>query len=100
MRAGDRLRLGATVSVEGRLLSSLSANHTTSFFLVSGFGSGAYSAKLLAGTRDSGSVEVAHEAEREVSLSYLAVVNLGINQKAPKPSIFQNQDMRTFSIAL
>src|SRR5262249_53804269 len=31
--------------------SSLSANHTTSFFLVSGFGSGAYSAKLLAGTR-------------------------------------------------
>jgi hypothetical protein len=33
----------------GRL--SFSANHTTSFFLVSGFGSGAYSAKLLAGTR-------------------------------------------------
>src|SRR5258705_13525640 len=31
--------------------SSLSANHTTSFFLVSGLGSGAYSAKLLAGTR-------------------------------------------------
>src|SRR6476646_2279204 len=31
--------------------SSLSANHTTSFFLVSGFGSGAYSAKLLAGTK-------------------------------------------------
>src|ERR1700693_5673525 len=31
--------------------SSLSANHTTSFFLVSGFGSGAYSAKLFAGTR-------------------------------------------------
>src|SRR6516225_9446823 len=31
--------------------SALSANHTTSFFLVSGFGSGAYSAKLLAGTR-------------------------------------------------
>ena len=29
----------------------MSANHTTSFFLVSGFGSGAYSAKLLAGTR-------------------------------------------------
>jgi hypothetical protein len=27
------------------------ANHTTSFFLVSGFGSGPYSAKLLAGTR-------------------------------------------------
>ena len=31
--------------------SSLSANQTTSFFLVSGSGSGAYSAKLLAGTR-------------------------------------------------
>src|SRR6476660_6010281 len=33
----------------GRL--SARANHTTSFFFVSGFGSGAYSAKLLAGTR-------------------------------------------------
>src|SRR5690348_14711936 len=33
----------------GRLSSS--ANHTTSFFFVSGFGSGAYSAKLLAGTK-------------------------------------------------
>src|ERR1700744_951208 len=33
----------------GRL--SPSANQTTSFFLVSGFGSGAYSAKLFAGTR-------------------------------------------------
>jgi hypothetical protein len=31
--------------------SSLSANQTTSFFLVSGFGSGAYLAKLLAGTK-------------------------------------------------
>src|SRR6266436_10385402 len=31
--------------------SSLSANQTTSFFLVSGFGSSAYSAKLLAGTK-------------------------------------------------
>ena len=31
--------------------SSLSANQTTSFFLVTGFGSGAYSAKLLAGTK-------------------------------------------------
>src|SRR5262245_18777224 len=31
--------------------SSPSANHTTSFFLVSGFGSGAYSAKLLNGSR-------------------------------------------------
>jgi hypothetical protein len=30
---------------------SSSANQTTSFFLVSGFGSGAYSAKLSAGTR-------------------------------------------------
>jgi hypothetical protein len=35
--------------VSGR--SSLIANHTTSFFLVSGVGSGAYSAKLLNGTR-------------------------------------------------
>jgi hypothetical protein len=33
----------------GRLSSK--ANHTTSFFLVCGFGSGAYSAKLFAGTR-------------------------------------------------
>src|SRR6266513_4825775 len=31
--------------------SSSRANHTTSFFFVFGFGSGAYSAKLLAGTR-------------------------------------------------
>jgi hypothetical protein len=31
--------------------SLLSANHTTSFFSVSGLGSGAYSKKLLAGTR-------------------------------------------------
>src|SRR6478735_5012812 len=31
--------------------SSLSANQTTSFFLVSGLGSGAYSAKLLNGTK-------------------------------------------------
>src|SRR6266849_5389782 len=31
--------------------SSFNANQTTSFFFVSGFGSGAYSAKLLAGTR-------------------------------------------------
>ena len=37
-------------------LSSLSANHTTSFFLVSGFGSGAYSAKLLNGTRQRSQV--------------------------------------------
>jgi hypothetical protein len=32
-------------------LSSFTANQTTSFLPVSGFGSGAYSAKLLAGTR-------------------------------------------------
>src|SRR6478736_5892541 len=31
--------------------SLVSANQTTSFFLVSGFGSGAYSAKLFAGTK-------------------------------------------------
>jgi hypothetical protein len=36
-------------AVSGR--SSFSANQTTSFFFVSGFGSGAYSAKLLNGTR-------------------------------------------------
>jgi hypothetical protein len=30
---------------------SFSANQTTSFFFVSGFASGAYSAKLLAGTK-------------------------------------------------
>jgi hypothetical protein len=59
MRAGDWLGFGATVAFElgpdasecGNGLSSLSANHTTSFFLVSGFGSGAYSAKLLNGTK-------------------------------------------------
>jgi hypothetical protein len=59
MRAGNGLRLGArsplnvvqipAKAVSGR--SSLNANHTTSFFFVSGFGSGAYSAKLLNGTR-------------------------------------------------
>ena len=59
MRPRYRLRLGAAITIErvqmpakansGR--SSLSANQTTSFFLVSGFGSGAYSAKLLAGTK-------------------------------------------------
>src|SRR6201987_3916928 len=31
--------------------SALRANHTMSFFLVSGFGSGAYSAKLFAGIK-------------------------------------------------
>jgi hypothetical protein len=36
-------------AVSGRSLPS--ANHTTSFFLVSGFGSGACSAKLLNGTK-------------------------------------------------
>jgi hypothetical protein len=59
MRTRYRLGLGAAIPVDvvqmrakansGR--SSLRANHTTSFFFVSGFGSGAYSAKLLAGTR-------------------------------------------------
>ena len=54
-----RLRLGAAITLNvvqmpakalsGR--SSLSANQTTAFFFVSGFGSGAYSAKLLKGTR-------------------------------------------------
>jgi len=36
-------------AVRGR--SSFSANQTTSFFYVSGFGSGAYSAELLNGTK-------------------------------------------------
>src|SRR5260370_24888616 len=34
-----------------RARSSFNANHTTSFLPVAGLGSGAYSAKLLAGTR-------------------------------------------------
>ena len=60
MRSRHRLRLGAAVALERRSRcrrsansgrSSLSANQTTSFFLVSGFGSGAYSAKLLNGTK-------------------------------------------------
>jgi len=59
MRSGDWFRLHAAISVIGRpdankgkqRRSSFRANQTTSFFLVSGFGSGAYSAKLLAGTR-------------------------------------------------
>jgi hypothetical protein len=54
-----RLRLGATVALNSVQIpanansgrSSLRANQTTSFFLVSGFGSGAYSAKLFTGTR-------------------------------------------------
>ena len=58
VRTRNRFGLGAAVTLEfvqrppkaksGR--SELSANHTTSFFFF-GFGSGAYSAKLLAGTR-------------------------------------------------
>src|SRR3954451_16858510 len=40
-------------AVSGR--SSLTANQTTSFFLVSGFGSGAYSANELNGTRQRSS---------------------------------------------
>jgi len=59
VRAGDRFGFRATLALElgpdaakaVNGLSSLSANQTTSFFLVSGFGSGAYSAKLLNGTR-------------------------------------------------
>ena len=50
---GNSPNIGAHASgqsaISGR--SSLSANQTTSFFFVSGFGSGAYSAKLLTGTR-------------------------------------------------
>ena len=62
MRPRDRLGFGTTVAVERspdaserkQRPVSLKANQTTSFFLVSGFGSGVYSAKLaklLAGTR-------------------------------------------------
>ena len=54
-----RLRFGIPVAVERRPYSSerkqrpvvIQRKHTTSFFLVSGLGSGAFSAKLLAGTR-------------------------------------------------
>jgi hypothetical protein len=59
VRTRDPLRFGAAIALElgpdareavrGR--SSWIANQTTSFFFVSGFGSGAYSAKLLNGTR-------------------------------------------------
>jgi hypothetical protein len=59
VRSGNRFRLGPAVAFElgpesaegeqGR--SSFKAYHTTSFFPVAGFGSGAYSAKLLAGTK-------------------------------------------------
>ena len=59
VRPRYRLGLRASVTIvgspdarkgeNGRLSSS--ANQTTSFFFVSGFGSGAYSAKLFAGTR-------------------------------------------------
>jgi hypothetical protein len=50
--------------------SSLSANHTTSFFLVTGFGSGVYSEKLLAGTRHrfSGFSQPRQLGERKVDL--------------------------------
>ena len=58
VRVGDRLRLGATVALElGAELAKVNRgviverkpNHV--FFLVCGFGSGAYFAKLFAGTR-------------------------------------------------
>ena len=59
MRAGDRLRLGATVALElgpepaeGEQRSVfVERKPDESFFLVSGFVSGTYSAKLLAGTK-------------------------------------------------
>src|SRR5689334_22108456 len=59
VRAGDRLRLGAAVSLElgpdareGKEWPLIvQGEQTTSFFFVSGLGSGAYSAKLFAGTR-------------------------------------------------
>ena len=59
MWSGDRFRFGAAVTFEfgpipakaNRGRSSFKANHTTSFLPVAGLGSDAYSAKLLAGTR-------------------------------------------------
>jgi hypothetical protein len=57
MRAGNRFRFRPAVALElGPDASKagqrpIIANQTTSFFLVSGFGSGAYSAKLLNGTK-------------------------------------------------
>jgi hypothetical protein len=59
VRAGNGFRLGATVApefgpdaIERRERSVIvERDQTTSFFSVFGFGSGAYSAKLLAGTR-------------------------------------------------
>jgi hypothetical protein len=60
VRAGNWLGLGSAVALElgqipakaksGRV--SLRANQTTSFFFATRFGSGEYSEKLLAGTRD------------------------------------------------
>jgi hypothetical protein len=53
VRSGDRLGLGAVqmpANANGGR-SPLSANHTTSFLLVSAFGSGAYSAKLASAGR-------------------------------------------------
>ena len=59
MRAGDRLRLGAAITGERRPDAGegeerpvvRAQNQTTSFFFVSAFGSGAYSAKEFAGIR-------------------------------------------------
>jgi hypothetical protein len=52
LKVGNGPRLMNSIGVLQAIgLSSLSANQTTSFFLVAGFGSGAYSAKLLSGTR-------------------------------------------------
>jgi hypothetical protein len=58
---GDRFGLGATVAFElgpdasergqRSVVVEREPDQTTSFFLVSGFGSGAYSAKLLNGTK-------------------------------------------------
>jgi hypothetical protein len=54
MRPRHRLGLRAVITAEPRPDASereQRTNHTTSFFFVSGFSSGAYSAKLFAGTR-------------------------------------------------
>jgi len=51
LRAAIALEFGPDAGKQNSGRRSSRANQTTSFFLVSGFVSGAYSAKLFAGTR-------------------------------------------------
>ena len=57
--------------------SSLRANHTTSFFFVSGFGSGAYSAKLFAATRQC----YDHACERCGALSMIKLLSGSLGRR-------------------